>query len=178
MPTSKIELQPIELPPTEQVPQFEAEMVGEGMIYAELGTAAFILAEAEAQYQAYVATLPQEEQDKLAQAEADLKATERSPLDDGFLTQPLDESTRAKREAAMKVQQGAWDQAGITADAVLRGASTQYELYRQTEMDRIIRELIDNDNLGTSLVPSKRKKKNIRTLRDWIFGSTRLTRPV
>lgn len=148
----------MELPPTEQMPAFEAEMVGDGLIYAELGTAAFILAEADAQYQAYVATLPQEQQDALAKAEEDLRATDRSPLDEGFLTQPLDDTTRVKREAAMNIRQGAWAQAGIKADDVLSGAKAQYQLYRQTEMDRIIRELIDGNVYGTSFVPSKRKK--------------------
>lgn len=174
MPTSNIEFQSMELPPTEQVPGFEAEMVGDGLIYAELGTAAFILAEADAQYQAYVATLPQEQQDALAQAEADLQATDRSPLDEGFLTQPLDDAARATRAAAMDVRQQAWNGAGIKADDVLNGAKAQY--YRQMEMDRIVRELIDTSNFGAEFIPSRSKKgKRSRLARvpyNWTSGST------
>lgn len=133
-------------------------MVGEGLIYAELGTAAFILAEADAQYQAYVATLPEERQAALAQAEADLRATDR-PLNADFLAQSYDDDTRAKREAAMQIRQNAWAGANIQANAVLQGAQDrQIQYYRQGEMDRIVQELIDNDPIGATVFKARSKR--------------------
>lgn len=52
------------------IPQFDAEIVGEGLIQADLGAAALIMAIADEQYQDYVRSLPESQRKAALAAEA------------------------------------------------------------------------------------------------------------